>query len=483
LHQKLLFFARKLFNGGIAPLSKPPQSGVAAFLLFLITFSFLLSPLKVLAHPYTGYVYMPLNASSAILIEQSTGRVLYAQNPHEPVYPAGLTTLLTALVVLDFLDPDEVLIVGQEIRNMPTGFATNVHIENETITVRMLLKAMLIRGGNESARVLALNVVREYDGRMNIPYMEAKQIFSRLMNRRAVELGAINTNFNNPYGLHSEQHHTTAYDMALIAQAFLQVPLLAEIVAIRTFEGDSLGDVWHHAPNVRNYNWTNGNQMLPDAPHGHPYITGLKVGFTNAAGHNFASSAYHNGLGLIAMVFDSGDTGRWQDSRRLIDWAFHNFAFRDVTGANETVSNVYIYNPRRGDSAILDVIASQPHNVLLSNREYAYIERKIEYIFPMENDEGIVMLQAPIADSQIIGTAFYLVDGMVIFEAPVVAGREVLLRTFDSDMDYQIALIRETIFTRRGLPYWFGVIGTLFGIMGVCFAISANRRAKRGRWG
>ena len=426
---------------------------------------------------------MPLNASSAILIEQSTGRVLYAYNPYEIVYPAGLTTLLTALVVLDFLDPDEILIVGPQIRNMPTGFATNVHIENETITVRMLLKAMLIRGGNESARVLALNVIREHEGRMNIPYMEAKQSFSRLMNRRAAELGALNTSFNNPYGLHSEQHFTTAYDMALIAQAFMEVPLLAEIVAMRTFEGDSLGGVWHHAPNVRNYNWTNGNQMLPDAPFGHPYVTGLRVGFTSVSGHSFISSAYHNGLGLISVVFDSGDTGRWQDSRRLLDWAFHNFAFRNITNANEVVSSVYIYNPRRGDSPTLDVVVNQPHIALLSNREYTNIVRQIEYIFPMEtDDEDTIMLQAPIADSQIIGTAFYLVDGMVIFESPVVAAREVLLRTFDSDMDYQIALIRETIFTRRGLPYWFGVIGTLFGIIGVCLAISASRRAKRGRW-
>jgi D-alanyl-D-alanine carboxypeptidase (penicillin-binding protein 5/6) len=420
-----------------------------------------------------------LDSPSVILVEQTTGRVLYSRNERERRYPASMTKMLTALVALEYLELDDVIIVGQEIRNMPAGFATNVHFEGETISVQMLLHSMFIRSANETGRILALNTIRQREGRRNIPYEQAYQSFSGLMNEKARSLGARGSHFANPVGFHLQNHFTTAYDMAIITRAFMENPILSEIAGVRTFEGDSLGGVDFPEPNIREYSWTNTNQMLPGAPHGHAYVTGAKAGFTTPAGHVLAGAAYNDGLSLVTVVMGGTDAARWQDTRRLMDFGFNNFRFREIARSNEILETVLIENPRLGDGETLDVVLIQGHTALLSRSEYAALSRVITFdpLLYVENEK--TTLRAPIEDGMVIGTVSYTVNGEVVFEAPVLASREVIERTFDSDMDYFLAAFFANIFTRRGLPYWFGVIGTVFGVFGIVFAISANRRAAR----
>jgi len=448
------------------------------FICFLLV-TFLLSTLYV-----HGQDELPLQASAAVLVEQTTGRVLYSRNAHARMYPASTTKLLTALLVEQYLDLDEIVVIGQEIRGMPAGFATNLHAEGETITVGVLLKAFLIRSSNEAGRVLALEVVRTVDGRRNIPYTEAKTRFSQLMNNKARLLGAANSNFNNPYGLHSESHFTTAYDMALIGRAFMDIPVLMEIAAMREFTGDSLGGRHHPEANVRQYSLVNTNLMLPGAMFGHPYILGGRTGFTTPAGHCFVGMAYHDGLALVSVVLYSMESDRWQDTRVLIDYGFINFGFREVAIAEQLLDTVMIENPRLGDSDTLDIMLPEGHIALLSRAEYAAITREIIFdpLYEVEHGgeyTGYTLLRAPIENGAAVGTVVYRTGGEVIFSAPVVAARQVQERTFDSDMDYYIALILGNIFTMRALPYWFGVFGTLFGIIGISMAISASRKARR----
>ena len=439
-----------------------------------------------------GQTYIPLEAPAAILVEQTTGRILYGVNIHNAMYPASMSKMLTALVVLDYLHPDQILTIGSEIRGMPLGYATNIHVEGETITVRMLLRALLIRSGNETGRILALNVIRTREGNPNIPYNDAKRLFSVLMNERARSLGAINTHFNNPYGLHSEAHFTTAYDMALIARAFMEVPLLTEIVATRVFTGDSLegGADYFEGALVRQYNWTNHNQMLPGGTHGYAHVTGIKTGFTTPAGHCLAASATRNNLSLIAVVFNSPDPWRWQDTRHLLDYGFDNYAFRTIQQQDEQIDEVQIFNPRLGDYQTLAVLANDTHTSLLSHWEYDNLTRIITYnpllIVSEERyayDDGTVRLQAPIIAGEVIGTVSYLYNETIKFQGNIIAARDVLERTFDSDMDYYIARFISTIFTTRALPYWFGATGMLVGVLGVGFAVSTRRKVNNDRWG
>jgi D-alanyl-D-alanine carboxypeptidase (penicillin-binding protein 5/6) len=375
--------------------------------------------------------------------------------------------MLTALVVLDELEPDDVLVIGSEIRNMPSGFATNVHSEGETVTVETLLKSMLIRSSNESGRVFALNVVRRRDGR-GVTIDEANSAFSAMLNEKATSLGANGTHFNNAFGHHNENHFTTAHDLVLITRAFMDNPVLAEIAGTRVFE-----------------NWTNTNQMLPDAPHGYPYMTGAKAGFTTAAGHILAGAAEHNGLQLATVVLGGTDVARWQDTRRLMDYGFTNYSFREIAATGDVIGEVLIENPRLGDDEALSIVLGESENftALVSHAEYAAITRAITFdplLYVVREDEyETPTLRAPIEEGAVIGTATYSTNGTVLFEVSVLASRAVYERNFDSDMDYHLAAFFGNVFSRKAVPYYFGVIGTAFGIFGIVIAVRANLRAGR----
>ena len=444
---------------------------------------------------------LDLEAPVVILMEKTTGRVLYGRNEHEPVYPASLTKMLTALVVVEHLDMDEILVVGTEIRNMPDGYVTNLHFEGETITVRMLLRALMMRSGNETGRVLALNVMRRYWHMRNITYAEAKPAFSQLMNNMAASLGATNTNFDNPYGLHGDSHVSTAYDLALIARAYMEHPDLAEIASILFFVGDSLEGSFHPEGQTQQYEWISTNLMLPGSQLGHPYVTGLKTGFTTPAGHCFAGAAYYNGLGLITVTLGGTEMGRWQDTRRLIDYGFMNYAFRIVANPGDIVGRAEIENSRLGDADEIDLVLSEGHEALLSNAEYASVrsllhidpgylaesmdiqneserdnEDESEFSSGREND--MRRLVAPIQEGSPVGTMVFMAGDAELFLAPVLAAQSVNERTFGSDMGFYWSRFAGSVFTFRALPYWFGFVGTLIGVGGFLWGLMISRRAR-----
>ncbi|MCL2527284.1 MAG: D-alanyl-D-alanine carboxypeptidase [Defluviitaleaceae bacterium] len=468
-------------------------------IIFFLIIIMSLSPVMVFAdenqeEPEQGII---LNATAAILVEQTTGQVLFGYNEHERRYPASMTKMLTALVVLDHFDPDEIIVVGPEIQNMPTNYATNIHVEDEHITVRMLLKALMIRSGNETGRTLALNVIRRTQNNPDISYEEAKILFSNLMNQRAYDLGATSSNFDNPYGLHSDQHYTTAYDLALIARAYMEVPLLAEIAGLHSFE--SSGTEGRYIPDalIRDYSWINHNLTLPEATFGHPHMTGIKTGFTTPAGECLAGAASFGDMALITIVFDSESPGRWNDTWRLMNYGFFNYSFREIAQEGELLEYVRIINPRRGETDVFAIHASESHTALISHDDYANLTRVITYNLLLtppvrrqsdddesdEEEDGRTILQAPIEEGDFIGTVAYFVGEEIIFESRLYAAEGVLERSFDSDMDYFISRVTDNIFTVRGLPYWLAIGGTVLGFVGMGWALSLRRKLKEhDRW-
>ena len=436
--------------------------------------------------PVYGQSPLVLDSPRVILVEQSTGRVLYARYEHERMYTANLSKMLTAMVVLDYLELDDIVTVGAEINNMPAGYATGLHSVGDVITVRMLLKAMLMHSGNESARILAINVIRRREGRRNIHYDDGtRRAFSILLNEKARSIGAVNSNFNNPYGRRHEHHFSTAYDMSVITRAFMEIPVLAEIAGTRYYTGYSLEGILYLDGNERQHTWVNTNLMLPGSTHGHPYVIGAKAGSNPQAGYSLAAVAYYNDLGLVAIVMGGTQPERWQDTRRLLDYGFRNYRFREIAQVGQLIGTVRIENPRRGDVDTLDIISGQSHTSLLSHLEYSYVRRVItfdplllvEEAFPAA--DGSVMLRAPIEYGTIVGNVEYFTGERLLFSAPVISGRNVYEHTFDSDMDYYIAMIINNIFTRNALPYWIGFFGVVFGILCLIIAISVVRRNRR----
>jgi D-alanyl-D-alanine carboxypeptidase (penicillin-binding protein 5/6) len=443
------------------------------------------------AIPVYAWEPLPVLSPSAILVEQSTGQVLYAKNEHTRRYPASMTKILTCLVVVDYLQPDDVIVVGPEIRAVAAGYNTNIHFEGESITVRNLMRALMVRSGNETGIVLAVNVVRAKEGRYNITYEEADRAFSTLMNQKARSLGAMESHFNNPYGLHSENHYTTAYDMAILSRAFMDNDELRAIASMREYHGDSLEGRIIEGALTRQYDWTSINELLPGSPNAYPYATGLKTGFTDAAGFCLSAAATKMGFSLISVVFLAEEPAiRFQDTRVLLDYGFFTYAMRPFQTGDDLLETAVIVNPRLGEGDELALLTGDSAQALLSLAQLERIRRELIYdeaYLPGTDDGydesqengGRIRLKAPIEKNAVVGTVQYILDGIILYEGPILASAEILERNFDSDMDYYMRQFRENVFSRRGLPYWVGGFGFLAGIIGITLAVTANRKLQR----
>jgi D-alanyl-D-alanine carboxypeptidase (penicillin-binding protein 5/6) len=390
-----------------------------------------------------------------------------------------MTKILTALVAIEWLDPDGIVTVGSEIYGLPADYATSVHFEGETITVRNLLRSLMINSTNEAGNIVAVNTIRAKEQMESITNEEALKRFLQLMNEKAVELGATSSNFNNTYGLHSEGHFTTAVDRALISRAYMENALLRDIAATREYGGDSLEGRIMDGARVKNYSWVNHNELLLGGTNGYPYANGIKTGFHDDAGDCVTASATRDGVTLIAVVFFSEDPGRWQDSRLLFDYGFETFTHRQFQQDGELIDPMPMENTQLGAATEMEVYLNGDANAYLSEDELEEIKREIDYdplyISDVETEDGITRLKTPIDKDMPLGTVSYTLDGEVLFSSTIHAAADAPARTMDSDMDYYIQLVKDNVFTLKGLPYWFGAVGFLVGIIGIAVALSGRK--------
>lgn len=441
---------------------------------------FLLFPTNVSA-------FISINSPSAILMDQGTAYVLFAYNEHERKYPAGLTKMMTAIVALDYLNPESFVVVGSEINNIPAGALRSGHQVGEHITVHNLLRGLMIQNGNDSGVVVALQTVRAQRNNNAVPFHAAEELFAAKMNARARELGAYNTHFVNPNGLHHEDHYTTAYDLALIARAFMEHPLLREIAEEAEFIGNSMdgftGDIPYGARTVEHH-WRDTNELISGGGFHYFYATGIRSGYTPQASACLAASASRNDVNLIAVVLGTQDPARWQDARALFEYGFATYAYRDVLEKEEFLKNVPVYNAMLGTESNVDIVAKEGFTALFSQAQLARLERIISFYEPYYElpEDGDYVLHAPVEIGDIVGTIKYQLDGQVIFEGPAISAGAIYARSLDSDMDFYIAFVRDRVFSVQALPFWLGLAGLLIGISGVSLAISERRRNRRGMY-
>jgi D-alanyl-D-alanine carboxypeptidase (penicillin-binding protein 5/6) len=398
------------------------------------------------------------------------------------MYPASMTKILTALVAVEYLDPDEIVVVGSEIYNVPPDYVTAIHEEGESVTVRNLLRALMIRSGNETGCILALNTIRKTEDRQNIPYGNAEDLFCGLMNKKAAELGALDTNFTNPYGLHDDNHYSTAYDLSLICRAYMENDLLRQIAGEREYTGESAEGKQESGAAVSDYEFTNHNLLLLPGDYYYPYATGIKTGFHDDAGDCLAAAGTKDGIDLVAVIFNSPEPGRWQDAKILMDYAFNTFSFKTIHASREVLTQMPIANPRLGEAESVDVLAGGDVTQLISDEELERLEQVITYKTEYVSEENAEALTAPFDKDAEIGEVTYLLDGQTLYTGAVLAAAEALARTSESDVDYYIGQVKENIFTMKAFPYWFGFTGFLVGIIGITAAIASRRRNRRDHW-
>jgi len=259
-----------------------------------------------------------IEAQSAIVTDQA-GNILYKKNEHSRVFPASTTKILTALLAVENCDLDESVAVGKEITLIPSYSGRCGLQEGETITMRELMYGLLLRSGNDAALSIAVNVARKANPDKALSDQESLSLFAWMMNQRALAIGAKDSHFVNPHGLHDPQHYSTAYDLALIAREAMKNRFLSQVVA-----------TWTYSPSSQVYNpsgqpavWTNTNKLLDEkSPFYLAAAVGVKTGHTDEAGYCLVSAAGKKQSLIYAVVLKSSQNGIWKDSINLLNYGF-----------------------------------------------------------------------------------------------------------------------------------------------------------------
>jgi D-alanyl-D-alanine carboxypeptidase len=244
-----------------------------------------------------------ISARAAVVVSPDNGRLLYAKSPHRRLPPASTTKVLTTLLALESLDLNGKVTVSRSAANTEPsriGFKPG-----ERLYVQDLLYAIMLKSGNDAAEVAAESVGGSVFG------------FARLMNAKARQLGASNSQFRNPHGLPDDAHYSTAYDLALIFSHAMGNPVFAEIVRTRKaalrIESSVQPDQW------RLVRVNNTNRLLAS----YRGASGGKTGYTRKAKRCFVGEAQRGPVRLVVAVL--GSNRRWSDVKKLFEYGFSRY--------------------------------------------------------------------------------------------------------------------------------------------------------------
>ncbi|MGL4790311.1 MAG: D-alanyl-D-alanine carboxypeptidase family protein, partial [Anaerotignaceae bacterium] len=418
-------------------------------IVLLITFTLFLSTVAFAAPSVT------VNTSSAILIEKNSGTVLFEKNADKKMYPASMTKILTALILLDYFEPSDVIVVGAEVNEVSLDSSKAGHRRGESISVENLIRGLIIPSGNDTSEVVACAVAKKALNDEKLSFNECNLEFAKLMNKKAVEIGCVNTNFVNPHGYHDDNHYTTARDLAKISQVALDNSLIKEIFGERRYSGNSVGDLDKTGLTTYEYNWVSHNLLITAGEYAYPYATGMKTGFTNEAGHCVAASAEKDGVELIAIIFDSEDPNRWLDAATLFDYGFDNFSYNSFAKSGDTVGELELHNHKAAGGDFLEVVVKEDIGLYLDNEVAKNLETEIvvdnpQYMYESKEDSSI-KVNAPVAKDDELGTIVYKYNDEVLAQTKVYAGRDVEKASFFERVVSSVKEFFQGLFTVKGL--------------------------------
>lgn len=345
-----------------------------------------------------------INSAAGILVEESTGKVLYEKNSHEKMYPASTTKILTALLVLEKGNLSDTVTVSKEaVNSLSGGYVTPYISIGEELTVEQLLNVLLVPSGNVAGNVLAEYISGSVDE------------FVDLMNSRAKEIGCTNTHFTNPYGMHDENHYSTAYDLYLIAKEAMKYEDFRTIVAKPTY---TLAPTNRYSKDDRLLYSTN-DLIKPSSSNYYEYALGIKTGFTTPAKACLVAAAQKDNMTLYAVILgadesSSGTSYRYIDSKKLFEYGFNNYLFRTIRSKGSVLKTVEVNGATQNTKNLDLVLDSTITAFISSDDEYTSFVPEIT----------LNELSAPIAKDDVVGSISYNVDG-TIYTANLLAGSDV----------------------------------------------------------
>lgn len=353
-----------------------------------------------------------ITAESAILVELSTGRIIYEKNSTKQMFPASITKMMTAIIVIENCDLQDTVTVSETaLQNIPEGYVTCDLSVGEEISVNDLLYALLLPSANDAAYALAEHVAGSVDS------------FADMMNSKAEELGCENTHFVNPNGIHDSNHYSTAYDLYLIAKYCMENETFRTIVSTKEY---TLPATNKHDAADRTF--TNSNDLInPDKQNYYKNAIGIKTGHTSMAGYCLASESSRDGLDFISIVLNSEtDNKRFSDSVSLFDYGYDNYTLTKVNEKNQTIQTIEVENATK-ETASLNLLIDEEITVM-NNREIT-----ADQIIPEITLNEVI--EAPITAGTVLGTIKYKVDN-IEYSANLIAESDVIEKP-----DYSIILV------------------------------------------
>lgn len=369
----------------------------------IITLMFLLCLVFTVTAPAALALDDPIiPAPSAVLVDMDSGRVLYGKNMNERRAPASLTKVMTVLLTLEAIQNGEISMDDRVIAQndcrylMEEDSSTSGIMPGTEVSVRELLYCALLQSANEACNILATHIAGSIDA------------FVERMNAKAQELGCVNTHFVTTNGLPAESHYSTAYDLALITRAAIAYPDFLTMCNTLSYTPESTGV--NGGKTMYNTNALLTDQSIYGSRYLYRYASGVKTGYTRAAGYCLISTAEKDGVRTLAVVLGcdgllNANIDKYRNFEASIDlyeWAFRNFSYRILLSPYDMVESVPVAYAKNGVQAELypqdSIIALVPNDLDF---------RSINISMTVYEDQ----LTAPIAAGTVLGEVTVYIDG------------------------------------------------------------------------
>ena len=324
------------------------------------------------------------NASSAIMIEASTGEILFNKNENEKLAPASMTKMMSMLLIMEEIEKgnlkwDEIITASANASSM--GGSQIFLEEGEKMTVKELIKGIAIASGNDATVAMAERI------------SGTEESFVKRMNERAKQLGLKNTNFVTSTGLDADNHYSSAYDMALIAKELVKHEQILEFTG--TYED-------YLRTNSSSPFWLVNTNRLVRFYSG---VDGLKTGFTSDAGYCLTATAKRDNMRLITVVMNEPDTNkRSADTTKMLDYGFNIYMVRNIIDEETKIGTSKV---ELGTKLEVDIVSKETITILNKKsddvRNITYEVNTDKIIAPVKKGEKVGIIKI-IEDGKIIST-------------------------------------------------------------------------------
>lgn len=335
--------------------------------------------------------FLNIESESAILIEETSGKILYEKNSHSPLRPASVTKVMTILLIMEALDRESISLsdkvsCSETARNM--GGSQIWLDETEQLTVDEMLKAICVVSANDCTVAMA-----EF-------LSGSEEVFVQQMNEKAKSLGMNDTVFKNCHGIDEDGHVTSSYDISLMSRE-----LLLNHPNIKNYT-----TIWMDSLREGKSELVNTNRLIRT----YEGATGLKTGSTSLALYNLSASASKNDLSLIAVILRAPTTKtRFAEAKLLLDYGFSTYKFEKITNKGEVIQNV---NVSKGSLSNVNLLFENDSGVLVKKNDSSEVTKELII------DENIT---APISKDACLGIMNYYIDGELISSVNLIAEEDI----------------------------------------------------------